>query len=86
MTTYKIKLDRNGNKVCVVKVPGARGFSIQTNGNLPNTHQDGVCKLTEYEVETYILSYGTRRQKTILAAVKWCRLAVGAISKAKGNK
>ena len=86
MATYKIKRDRNGNKVCFVKVPGERGFSIQTNGNLPNTHRDGVCKLTEDEVETYILSYGTRRQKTILAAVNWGRLAVGAISKAKGNK
>ncbi|MEI8280796.1 MAG: hypothetical protein WCG75_00180 [Armatimonadota bacterium] len=84
--TFKIGFDINGNKVCRVSCGGERGFSIQTNGNLPNTHRDGVCKLTEYEVETYILSYGTRRQKTILAAVKWGRLAVGAIAKAKGNK
>jgi len=86
MITFKIGFDINGNKVCRVSCGGERGFSIQTNGNLPNTHRDGVCKLTEDEVETYILLYGTRRQKTILAAVNWGRLAVAAISKAKGNK
>ena len=86
MITYKIGYDSNGNKVCRVSFGGERGFSIQTNGNLPNTHRHGVCKLTEDEVETYILWYGTSRQKTLLAAVNWSRLAVAAIAKAKGNK
>jgi hypothetical protein len=83
--TYKIGYDSNGNKVCRVSCGGERGFSIQTNGNLPNTHRDGVCKLTEHEVETYILSHGTKRQKAILAAANWSKRALIAIAQAKGT-
>lgn len=66
MTTYKIKLDRNGNKVCVVKVPGERGFSIQTNGNLIRTHHTGAGPWTSEEVFNYVNRYGTNRQRDFL--------------------
>jgi len=66
MTTYKIKLNRNGNKVCVVKVSGERGFSIQTNGSLIQTHHTGVGHWTSGEVSDYVKRYGTKRQKELL--------------------
>jgi hypothetical protein len=43
-TTYKITRDKNGDK---------RATSIQTNGNLPRTHQDGIGDWTALEVESF---------------------------------
>ena len=57
--------DRNGNKVLRV-CDRERGFSIQTNGNLPDTHRDGITAATADEVRAYVRSCGTRRQRTIV--------------------
>ena len=46
---YTIGCDRNGNKTLrCSSVEG--GFTIQTNGNLPRTHRDGVTSATDAEV------------------------------------
>lgn len=60
----RIQRDRNGNQTLRVSVNG-RGFSIQTNGNLPETHKDGICARTAEEVRNYVRKYGTKRQKQI---------------------
>ena len=59
-------LDTNGNKVCKVKLPSARAFSIQTNGNLPQTHRNGVCDATAGEVRAYVEECGTTKQRAML--------------------
>ena len=66
MTTYKTGYDINGNKIVRVIPDNGRGFSIQTNGNLPNTHRDGVWHQTPDEVTAYVKAYGTKRQKGLL--------------------
>ena len=67
MTTYKIGRDVNGNKVVRVSIPGERGFSIQTNGNLPRTERDGADNhWTPGEVAGYVKEYGTPHQKELL--------------------
>lgn len=63
--------DKNGNKIIKLSKSAdwpeaSRGFSVQTNGNLPKTHQDGIGPWTEYELEAYIRKYGTTRQKFML--------------------
>lgn len=58
--------DRNGNRVLRVTVAGARGFSIQTSGNLPQTHRDGVGPWSEGEVCEYVKRYGTKRQREVI--------------------
>lgn len=63
---YTIGRDKNGNKVVRVKISGRRGFSIQTNGNLPRTHRDGVTLATDAEVCAYVRRHGSERQKRIL--------------------
>lgn len=62
----KLSRDRNGNRVLRVSIPGVRGFSIQTNGNLPKTHRDGVGPWTSSEVRQWVQAYGTKRQKALL--------------------
>jgi hypothetical protein len=57
--------DRNGNKTLRVG-RGGRGFTIQTNGNLPQTHRCGVVEATAWEVADYVGRYGTKRQKAIM--------------------
>lgn len=64
----KISKDKNGNKV--LQITGAelglkRGFSIQTNGNLPYAHKNGLsCELTaKAEAFNYIAEHGTAAQK-----------------------
>jgi len=66
VTKYKTSLDLNGNKVVRITFPNGRNLSIQTNGNLPETHRKGVCQATDKEVKTYVLSYGTKRQKALV--------------------
>ena len=63
---YTIGRDKNGNKLVHVKTSGRGGFSIQTNGNLPQTHRDGVTSETDAEVCAYVRRHGSERQKRIL--------------------
>lgn len=58
--------DRNGNRVLRVGVDGARGFAIQTNGNLSRTHRDGVGPWTLPEVRAWVSEYGTPRQREVV--------------------
>lgn len=53
-TAYTISRDANGNKTLRVKIGDARAFSIQTNGNLPTTHRDGIGRHTQPEVDAYL--------------------------------
>jgi hypothetical protein len=50
----KISRDKNGNKTLRVKIGNARAFSIQTNGNLPTTHRDGIGPHTQPEIDAYL--------------------------------
>lgn len=63
---YTIGRDRNGNKLVHVKTSGRGGFSIQTNGNLPQTHRDGVTAGTDAEVCEYVARHGNARRRRIL--------------------
>lgn len=66
MKTLGIGRDRNGNRVLRVGVEGGRGFSVQTNGNLPRTHRDGVGSWTWGEVAYWVQRHGTERQRAVL--------------------
>lgn len=62
----KISRDINGNKILKIEssdVNGERGFSIQTLGNLPETHRKGICEHTMGEVFEHVHACGTPRQK-----------------------
>ena len=61
------KFDNNGNRVVMVSIPKARGFSIQTNQNLPNTHVRST--VDEAEVVEWVRQYGTHRQKEIFKEI-----------------
>jgi len=65
---YSIGRDRNGNRVLRVKPRHGRGFSIQTLGNLWQTHREGVGDWTKDEVADHVQSYGTNRQRLMMAA------------------
>jgi len=65
----RIALDYNGNSIVRLTFPShcgkaAKGFSIQANGNLPNTHSTG--KPDRVEILEWIKRYGTLRQKAIV--------------------
>lgn len=70
----KISRDLNGNKIVSLKFSNGTGFSIQTNGNLPQTHKlhpgkispTDVTEFVEPEVKEYVRKYGTSRQKSIM--------------------
>ena len=63
--SYKTGRDKNGNKILrCSSVEG--GFTIQTNGNLPATHRDGVTTGTDAEVCEYVARHGNARRKRIL--------------------
>lgn len=76
----KLGMNRNGLKVLRVSFPdGPRGFSIQTNGNLPRTHrmrqQDinesfGWFALAIRELRDYVDQFGTPRQQRLLGMGK----------------
>lgn len=67
----KKDIDKNGNSVLRVQTRRG-GFSVQTNGNLPFTHQCARERLAENldiiaaEIRAYVGTYGTARQKSIL--------------------
>jgi hypothetical protein len=52
-TEYTLARDTNGNRTLRIKNGNARASSIQTNGNLPRTHRDGIGEWTAGEVEAY---------------------------------
>lgn len=66
MNALRISRDRNGNRVLRVGVEGGRGFSIQTNQNLPRTHREGVGPWTWGELADWVGKYGTARQRQIV--------------------
>ena len=64
----RMALDYNGNSIVCLTFPShcgkaAKGFSIQTNGNLPRTHRTG--KPDNVEILEWICRHGTLRQKAI---------------------
>lgn len=66
----KLSRDVNGNKILKVESKDfglGRGFSVQTNGNLPKTHKMDKCNLNINvalcELHCYIKEYGTDKQK-----------------------
>ena len=67
----KLSRDTNGNKT--LKLIGnseCRGFSVQTNGNLPRTHRMDKYNFNdstaENELHAFIKVHGTARQKEML--------------------
>ncbi|HCC08604.1 TPA: hypothetical protein DEP81_01325 [Candidatus Woesebacteria bacterium] len=65
----RMAMDQNGNKIARLTFPShcgkaAKGFSIQTNGNLPNTHR--TRKPDNVEILEWVKRYGTLRQKAIV--------------------
>ena len=61
-----IGFDRNGNRILRVKPINAHGFSVQTLGNLPETHRNGLGEHTPGELRAYVAAHGTPRQKSLL--------------------
>ena len=60
--------DANGLTVAKVTVQGKRGFSIQTNGNLPEIHREFVWEgksfsNNEREIRDWVREHGTDNQK-----------------------
>jgi hypothetical protein len=73
---FTIAMNRNGQKVLQIKPANGRGFSIQTNQNLPTWHQypvgwkltpgyDGQGAARRTELIAYIRDHGTPRQKAM---------------------
>ena len=71
----KLTVDRNGNRVLRV-VPG---LSIQTNGNLPRTHRDGIGDWTAHEVCDWVTAYGTPKQKAKASLLSACHEALALL-------
>ena len=65
-----IGIDKNGNKILKIGgVEGLRGFSIQTNGNLPSIHCLGAGAYAVDavpEIVGYVLDHGTEHQLMLL--------------------
>jgi hypothetical protein len=72
MLKFTFKMDSNGNKVVKVSCKGERGFSVQTNGNLPQTHYMRKDNLNSHivhdELRAFCGIYGTPHQRKILSA------------------
>ena len=62
-TKFSGEMDINGNKLCRIKMPKERSFTVQTNPTMPRTHNSGVCIMTAYEFKAHVLQYGTDKQK-----------------------
>lgn len=65
----RLARDPNGNKIVRLSFPSicgksAKGFAIQTNGNLPNSHRGD--RPDRQEVLAWVRVYGTLRQKAII--------------------
>ena len=64
-------MDINGNSVVRVSFPSGRAFSIQTNGNLPETNNAyGTINFDEKEINAYVKAYGSPAQKKKLKIYK----------------
>ena len=72
----KMSQDKNGNKILVVESKDLtpkyakakiRGFSVQTLGNLPETHRHGIHYDTKPELFQFIDKHGTERQREALS-------------------
>lgn len=48
----KLKMDINGNKTLLCFY-GGKNRRIQTNGNLPETHRNGIGPWTQQEILNY---------------------------------
>jgi hypothetical protein len=70
MNRYSLAMDRNGNRILRVQPSHGRGFSIQTLGNLPRTHRDGVGDWTVVELRWWAWGFGTKRQKSAVLKVE----------------
>lgn len=71
----KLSHDTNGNKICsLIGDQDRRGFSVQTLGNMPETHRmtylDFNKTIALNELNAYIKEYGTDREKDILGVIK----------------
>ena len=58
--------DTNGNRTLRISPLHGRGFSIQTLGNLPETHRDGITDRTGAEVLAHVTEHGTERERAAL--------------------
>jgi len=71
MLKFTFKMDSNGNKTVKVSSKGQRGFSVQTNGNLPQTHfmtKDNMdAHIVHDELRAFCGLYGTEYQVKILS-------------------
>jgi len=65
---FKLGRDVNGNKLVKVTRKNYRGFSIQSNGNLPLTHSCWTINnnITLNEVQVYVEQFGTEQQKSLM--------------------
>jgi hypothetical protein len=63
---YTLSRDINGNRTLKIHPGNGRGFSIQTNGNLPATHRDGITERTGAEVSAYVSEHGSDAQRSAL--------------------
>lgn len=68
---FKIKINKNGLKYVSVKIGDSRAFTIQTNGNLKETHRLGLGADIEKEVREYVQQHGTDHQKQLLNIQVW---------------
>ncbi len=68
MFEYKMSRDTNGNKTVIVKPKVGRAFSVQTNDNLPKTHNEGIPN--KEEVLEWVSIYGTLRQKALVEVAR----------------
>lgn len=70
--TLETDIDANGNKIVRVKVERPAGrrqrhsFTVQTNGNLPEIHRDGITYFSLHHILDYVVAHGTPRQLEIL--------------------
>ena len=67
--------DTNGNKIVRIKPQFSSGFSIQTLGNLPKTHNMTMDwnfnrEVVISEVTEYLKKFGSYRQKEIMGISK----------------
>lgn len=73
MAQLQLRRDINGNKTIFIKPDNERGFSIQTNGNLPRIHS--MITLSYFaarnELYAFVLkaSWLTKRQSRILKSL-----------------
>jgi hypothetical protein len=68
--SLKTSVDDNGNKQLTVSNGNSRGFSVQTNGNLPKTHAMPKGKIDEgtalEELRGHVSIWGTQYQRNYL--------------------